>query len=120
MKWLIMYADGSVFSSDDGEPWEAPTQGVEMVYNANPSVGFKTEDSPRGFWGWRDDYGWLGFRNDAGFWDYMYQTGFQKYPIFGRTLRDEAWHEIRKLAGEKAMGLQKSGWWRSEREDLEP
>lgn len=114
MKWVIVYADGSYFTSDDGAPEEAPVCGVQVVYNADESVGFKIEKSRFGYWGWRDDYGWLGFQTESGYWDYMTQPGW-KLCLFGRTVRDDRWHEIQKRAGEIATGMKKSGWWTSEK-----
>ena len=116
-KWLIVYTDGSTFSSDDGPYWEAPVGGVQVVYNSDEATGFRNEQSPHGYWGWREDFGgWIGFRTLSGYWDYMFQTGQTKYVLFGRVLDDKDWQEIRTLAGEKATGLKKQGWWPSERD----
>lgn len=115
MRWLIVYADGGRYTSDDGPPESAPTSGVQVVYNEDASVGFKIEKSRFGYWGWRDDYGWLGFQTESGFWEYLLTPGMRKYALFGRTLRDDAWYEIQQIAGEIATGLKKSGWWTSER-----
>lgn len=31
MWWRVYYADGSVFTSQEGEPWDAPRLGVQVV-----------------------------------------------------------------------------------------
>ena len=117
-EWLIVYADGSTYSSDDGPPEDAPTSGVQVVYNANASVGFKVEQSRPGYWGWVNGYGWMGYQTDSGYWDYLMPPGVMKYVLYGRILPDEDWHEIQKKAGELATGLAKSGWWKSESDYL--
>jgi hypothetical protein len=36
MKWTVYYIDGSTFSSDDGEPKDAPRQGVALIVQYVP------------------------------------------------------------------------------------
>lgn len=111
MKWLIVYSDGSEFSSDDGAPWEAPVGGVQVVFNEEATVGFRVEQSPHGYWGWDPEQGWVGFRTMSGYWDYLFRTGIMKYVLFGRVLSNADWARTYKDAGERAMGRVKSGWW---------
>lgn len=115
--WLIAYADGTHYTDRDGPPESAPTGGVQVVYNVDESVEFTIEQSRFGYWGWRDDYGWVPFQTESGYWEYLFTVGIRKYPIFGRTLCGPAWHEAKKQAGEIATGLKKSGWWKVERQD---
>ena len=68
------------------------------------------EVSRFGYWGWRDDYGWVGFQTESGFWDYLMTPGSRVVPIFGRTLRDEEFHRTLKEAAEAITGWTKSAW----------
>lgn len=37
--WRVYYADGTTFSSLDGEPWQAPATGVIVIVQRNPLKG---------------------------------------------------------------------------------
>ena len=42
MRWRVYYADGATFSSDDGDPPDAPGYGVQAVCQPEPDVGLET------------------------------------------------------------------------------
>ena len=100
---MIVYGDGSEYTSDDGAPEEAPRQNVQIVYHLDPNVGFRDEQSRYGYWGWRKDYGWVAFQTESGFWDYMFESGIMQITLFGRTLPEAEWWALKREAGEKKM-----------------
>ena len=57
MDWKVYYGDGSTFSSDDGEPREAPPHGVQVIVER---VGERTMQHSLG-----DYYGWDGVQWEA-------------------------------------------------------
>ena len=108
-EWAILYADGSVFTNLDGPPENAPRQGVQIVYNLDPNVGLREEQTRVGFWGWRDAYGWVAFQTESGFWDYAFESGIRQITLFGRTLPESEWWALRATAVETAMNAIRSG-----------
>lgn len=42
--WKIYYTDGSEFTSDEGNPWEAPRQHVQVIVQTDPDVGYELVD----------------------------------------------------------------------------
>jgi hypothetical protein len=50
--WRIWYSDGSTFSSENGEPSEAPREGVQAIA--------ERRDGRRLVWVYGDVYGWTG------------------------------------------------------------
>lgn len=114
LQWLILYSDGSRFSSFDGEPHEAPRQEVQFIIMEDPDTGTRAEASPIGFWGWRDGE-WNGFEDHMGFWSYMFNSGEPITAVFGRTLKNSLWEALIKEASEIEMGIRKFGWRKYER-----
>lgn len=56
IEWLIYYDDGTVFSSEDGEPWESPGYGVLAVLQDRENTVLCSQD----FYIYRKDYGcWI-------------------------------------------------------------
>lgn len=58
MWWKVYYSDG-VFTSDDGTPYEAPRQDVQLIAQSHPAAGwemihggdyFMWEPDRRGWW----------------------------------------------------------------------
>ena len=56
MTWRIHYEDGSMFTSDDGAPWDAPCHGVLAIWQPQPEAPLFNKD----YYLWRMDYGcWI-------------------------------------------------------------
>jgi hypothetical protein len=39
VEWIIFYGDGTTFTNQDGEPWEAPRQNVQVVVRRDETEG---------------------------------------------------------------------------------
>lgn len=119
-EWLILYADGSRFSSRDGEPWQAPRNGVQFVIVEDPDVGTRAESSPIGHWGWNDGQ-WVGYEDMGGYYDYEWFHGLasESAPLIvtltGRMTKSADWEAMIRHASEVIMGIEKHGWREYER-----
>jgi hypothetical protein len=91
MAWKIYYGDGSTFSSEDGDPFHAPTSNVQVVDNDGKLQSGKTA------YYWNAETGWNGC-DTPGLWDYLLMYRGPKAVLFGRSIRDEDYWEIRKRA----------------------
>lgn len=78
-KWIIYYADGSSFSSDDGEPVSAPREGVQVVVCEGKKVG-KLPWHSEEFYCWQEGT-WVP-HNERGLWKYL---ATEKYPLVLQT-----------------------------------
>ncbi|MDQ3730312.1 MAG: hypothetical protein M3355_12075 [Actinomycetota bacterium] len=92
--WRVYYGDGSTFSSEDGEPKDAPKRGVQLVARIidspnGPQMAYAYRDD---FYWWAEGDGWIG-GDHYGFWDYMTQPG-AKVVLFGRSIKDSDYREI--------------------------
>lgn len=59
--WRIYYEDGSVYSSEDGAPFDAPRTGVQVIAYRNPLTGKIDRLSQADFYYYepeRCDWGW--------------------------------------------------------------
>ena len=91
MKWVIYYGDGSTYSDEDGDPYNAPPNNVQVVVD-----GGKIRFGKDAFY-WHPDIGWCATDN-AGFWDHMLMYIGPKAVIFGRNIRNEDFWEIKARA----------------------
>lgn len=114
MEWLIQYADGSTFSSDDGAPHEAPRHGVMQTFYMDDATGVSVEGSLIGHWVWKSNR-WFGCDDHMGFWDYMFHHPGPLLAIFGRTLHNEEWEEDVRLKTQELLRTPKSAWRQRER-----
>lgn len=113
MDWFIRYADGSVYSSDQGPPHTAPRWGVLRVYKEDARVGVQYEPSDVGFWVWR--FGtWIGLMEKSALWDYLGNNPGPCIVLMGITLPDENWMDFVKEEAEFLSKAQKSGWRKRE------
>ena len=97
--WRIYYEDNSVFSSDDGTPWEAPRTGVEVIVHSEGNglsmmsqsdyYYFEPERAPQwGGWGYCDQYGLI----------LHMQRAKQPLILFGAMIPDAGFSQIEKRA----------------------
>ena len=99
-RWIVFYTDGSIFTSADGSPWDAPRRSVQSIasvkdsgddwYNINMSDFFYFEE-------WTSDGqpvgGWHCAKNMFDVMDHLLRA---KHPcvLFGRMLSDAAWKAL--------------------------
>ena len=114
MDWLILYADGSRFSSLDGEAHEAPRMGVMQTFYMDHATGVSVEPSLIGHWIWRSNR-WFGCDDHMGFWDYMFNHPEPCVCLFGRTLHNEEWEAEVYQQTLAITGEPKSAWRARER-----
>lgn len=120
IEWAILYADGSVYHSEDGAPHEAPRLGVQRIYFRDNQVDAGVEGSLIGRWGWKTDSDdengrWFGFDDHQGFNDYLASYPRPVIPLFGRTLHPHEWERVVKEEAEQILGVRKSAWRKRER-----
>jgi hypothetical protein len=81
--WIVHYDDGTSFTSTDGDPWEAPRDGVQVVQVAHEYTG-------RLIWHSFDYYCWQEGewvpRGLIGLHDYLRQPGADKIVLQGRAV----------------------------------
>ena len=105
MAWRIYYEDGSTYlGSTDQNALDAPTVGVQVIWNANPK-----RSQGGGIVTGRDMYlykqgQWWGC-DQAGFYDYLYFWQEPKAVLFGRTMSSEDdYNEIVQKAIRERLG----------------
>jgi hypothetical protein len=109
MNWAIYYTDGSIFSSEDGAPHEAPRTGVQVIVTdgsgdpciiSNAQYYYFEPD--------RCDHGWF----HADYWDVALHLQRAKYPLilFGEVTFKENFTKIEQKALSDVKN--KKHWWR--------
>jgi len=105
MKWRIYYDDGGTcLGSTDQDALQAPTIGVQVIWNENPKRSRKG-----GIATGRDMYLYKGGKwwgcDEAGFWDYQFHWTGPKAVLFGRTMPTwEEYNEIVQRAIKEQLG----------------
>ena len=93
LDWRVYYGDGTTYSSQDGEPEDAPPGNVMCVV-------WYDEDNRRKIAHNAYAYVWDGFwygADDAGYWQYMLEPGV-KIVKFGRMNKDGKFRKIMSRA----------------------
>ncbi len=97
LKWKVYYADNSTFSSDDGEPWEAPGYGVQAVCQPEPDVGLETLHA-FDYYIYRRGC-WLGIGGHDGLVDHMISYAPEiKAVLAGRQIPRQDYQVVMRLA----------------------
>ena len=96
LDWRIYYGDESTFSSDDGEPQDAPSRDVQVIASPYERVGRRLVNRHDFYWYDVTDREWRG-GDFFGFWDYLTLTGL-KIPKFGRNIKLEDFDAIYQRA----------------------
>lgn len=101
-RWIIFYTDGSIFTSADGTPWDAPRRSVQSIavsrdaevrdwYNINMFDYFYWEEYTK------DGQPVGGWQGGDGFtmYDHLLRA---KHPcvLFGRMLSDAGWKSLHR------------------------
>jgi len=108
MRWRIYYGDGSVFSNRDGTAFDAPAINVQVIAQESDNDAGRIlmhGTSLRAYYCWRDDEKQWYCTDEVGFYDYMMLMLGPKRVLFGRTLRNEAFYEVMKVAIDEGLGL---------------
>lgn len=106
--WRIYYGDGTVFSDQDGDPWAAPRQNVQVIVQVDARTGWRWISGKDYFFfdvergGWRETDEWR---------DPLIST---RHPVilFGRWMADEEWAAL--FARVKRELGDKQGWLMTE------
>ena len=97
MRWIVWYSDGTSFASDDGEPWEAPRDGVICIAVEKQSCG-RYLISSRSYYCWHFHEGqWVPHDRD-GERQYLRQPGKEKVVLEGYEVSKERYGEIQHHA----------------------
>lgn len=94
MRWRIYYGDGSTYS---GDPFLAPPTNAQGVAFKDRSPVFG-----KSAYYWRDNDWWA--CDEAGMWDYLMMHIGPKAVVFGRTLRDDQFYDIKKRMMSEGVG----------------
>jgi hypothetical protein len=111
IKWKIYYADGTTFSSEDGEPASAPAIGVQCVVVPADDVGrmvlcgFDYYSYHKGNWSGHDIFGMF---------QYLIGPGWKRV-LFGQVIPSEEFKKIYDVAVSDPDFARKSGFRRNER-----
>ena len=112
MRWRIYYDDGSVFTDQDGSPWDAPRTGVQAIAQPNDRIGWYILHSADAYYFEASREGWSK-ADEYTKWDHLIRA---YYPllIFGRQMSDAAYQEILKRV-HSDLPTPKTGRLRGER-----
>jgi hypothetical protein len=95
--WIIWYDDKSSFSSDDGEPWDAPRDGVICISVARRACG-RYVIHQTNFYCWHfEDNKWVP-HDKSGERQYLRKPGKEKLVLEGYWIPNEKFGEIKHHA----------------------
>ncbi len=96
--WKIWYDDGSAFSNADGDPKDAPIDGVQAILQWLP-LGNYNIIPPADYWWWLGDR-WIS-GSSAGLERYLRKRDSNPIILYGRWARSEMFQKIqREVHGE--------------------
>lgn len=103
--WTIIYGDGSIYTSDDGDAGSAPATDVQIIVQFDEDNRWSTLAISRYYiWGWRGVNKWWSV-DDAGFYDYLLNYRGWKAVLVGRWVDNETfrklWSQAQEMYGEK-------------------
>ena len=103
-KWVVWYADESSFSSDDGEPWDCPREGVICITQYHESVGRFCHQETN-FYCWHfEDSQWVP-HDTAGLHQYLRTPGKEKVVLQGYWIPRDRYFAIRSYAMKKDTSI---------------
>lgn len=104
LEWGVFYDNGSLYTNLDGEHWNLPRRGVQLVIEGYPSISWIKTNKRVDFYvfdpGWERPC-WRTTSDMFGLWDHLSQPG-QKVVLFGRFISDRHYNEICIKASEWA------------------
>lgn|SRR5512135_757499 len=105
MNYRVYYADGSVYA---GEPWNAPAWGVLVIVEKDPDHGRRLV-SAKDYYIWDEDNSRWWSVDFIGMVDYLGRPG-KKRVLFGRTVPNEEWYDVMRIANEDPDFPVRTGW----------
>jgi hypothetical protein len=96
-RWVIWYDDFSSFSSDDGEPWEAPRDGVICIAIADRGCGRYVLGEIDWYCWHFEDSKWVP-HNRSGMQQYLRKPGKEKVVVEGYWVEKQRYTKIRSHA----------------------
>ena len=97
--WRIYYADGDTFDSAQGEPWDAPVRGVQLIIQRHH------DPRERPFFQWMKDYyvwkhnRWYACDSDGlRFYLFIEDYPERRAQLAGQTVDNMTWELIREMA----------------------
>jgi hypothetical protein len=97
LKWRIYYGDGTTFSSEDGEPVDAPGYGVQCIVQPEKNRGRSVMQG----WDWyyyNADGRWWGCNENALLLRHVFRKS-SVAPSAGETISEEEFFAITTKAG---------------------
>lgn len=111
-EWIIFY-EGHEFSSDDGSPWDAPRQGVQIIAQKDDFLGYTLIHGKDYFYFEEDRGGWSTC-DQFGIYDHLIRAEIP-CALFGRMMSDQGFQQLfHRVKGE--LG-EKQGWSQRELRD---
>jgi len=114
MRWCIYYADGSIYTGEDGVGVaEAPVVGVQFIAQEDPKhVWVALSGSDYFIWDVRDGIAKWRCCDYAGYQTYMREIGLKKV-LVGSWIGDNEYEEISRRVLDDLQVGRKSGfaWW---------
>lgn len=93
-KWMIFYDDGTVFTSDNGQPYNAPPSGALILIQEDADGKWVIYQKDAAYvWGWRSKDEWVPV-DQIGIIDYLLNHRDVKAILFGRWTSNENFDEI--------------------------
>jgi len=105
MNYKVYYADESTYT---GEPWNAPAFGVLVIVEKDPDHGRRLV-SAKDYYVWDEKIERWWSVDLIGMVDYLGQPG-RKRVLFGRTVPNEEWYRIMRLANEDTDFPIRTAW----------
>ena len=94
LKWKVLYIDGSTFSTDDGDPCDAPGGGVLAVAQEDNVVGVAIHQG-NDFYVFHEQYGgWYGL-DHFGFTQFLMRPGLKVVKL-GESMTTARYKELLK------------------------
>lgn len=90
-RWKVYYADREPVTSEECEPQNAPTRGVQAIVQPDVANGFRILTKDFYFWS-PDDERWYA-ADSFGLWDYLAQPGW-KAVLFGRSITESEFEAV--------------------------
>ena len=111
IQWAIYYDDGLKFTSDDGPALHAPRTGVQIIAQADPSMGWELLSGADYFYFEPETRGWY-IADLFTVFDVLIRSK-QPLILFGRMVSEECFREI-TLRVLDELPTPKTAWRRGE------
>lgn len=117
-RWAICYRDGSVFTSGDGTPWDAPRRDVIGLLSCKDQTecDVYSLQQEEAYYYEPDRGGWNEVANDFTFYDHL-QRARHPLILWGGMMADSDW----KAAWDRIVKYRETNWrWLTGQSDDRP